>query len=102
MIALSVYLNKERIGVLGLKNPGMFTIRTVIFSSGRIENILEADGTDFTTGTLLKWLSKKVKVGDEVRVVVEQSDHFNDPIYQELIENCLNEQKYKCAINNDH
>lgn len=84
---LRVYCNNALVCTAGLSNPGHFTARVVLFRRDLGEPIFEIHGFDFTKDTIIKWPSKTLKRRDEIIMVIEEADFFDNPISGNLIKN---------------
>jgi hypothetical protein len=79
MQALSVYFGGNKICTAGEKNGGVSAGVSLMSGPPRDHCYLNVGGFDGETSDHLKWCLQKIKVGDEIRVVVEEVSESDEP-----------------------
>ncbi len=79
MQALSVYLGGNKICTAGEKNGGVSTGVSLTSDPSSVHCYLNVGGFDGDTNDFLKWCLQELKVGDEIRVVIEEIDQADKP-----------------------
>lgn len=81
MKALSVYLGGFKICTAGAGDAGSTTAQVSInFGPDEKLIILRVGGFEGTNGVMLNWCKRILRVGDEIRIIVEETKEIDRPI----------------------
>jgi hypothetical protein len=84
--AFTVYLNEHRICTAGLGDDGHVSADASLFGNGNDAGFVQVGGFDSNNKHHVKWCFQSLKVGDEVRIVVEETEQIDDPIERKSVE----------------
>lgn len=79
MQALSVYLGGNKICTAGEKSGGVSAGVNLTSGPPRVHCYLNVGGFVGDTNDFLKWCLQELKVGDEIRIVIEEVDQPDEP-----------------------
>lgn len=86
MKALTVYLNGKRICTASLGDDGHVSADATLIGNGDDNSFLQVNGFDGSTNHHVKWCFQPLKVGDEVRIVVEETEQIDKPNERKSVE----------------
>jgi hypothetical protein len=86
MKALTVYINGERICTASLGDDGHVSADVSLFGNEDDSAFAQVGGFDGSQDHHVKWCFRQLKVGDEVRIVVELSEQIDDPQERKTVE----------------
>jgi hypothetical protein len=84
--ALTVYVNGERVCTASLGDDGHVSADASWFGNDDHGGFLQVVGFDGSTNHHVKWCFRQLKVGDEVRIVVEETDWIDEPSERKSVE----------------
>jgi hypothetical protein len=84
--AFTVYLNSERICTASLGDDGRVLADVSLFGNGDDAGFVQVSGFDGSSNRHVKWCFQRLKVGDEVRIIVEETEQIDDPNERKSVE----------------
>lgn len=86
MKALAVFLNGQRICTASLGDAGHVSADATLIGDGDDAGWLQVNGFDGSSNHHVKWCFQPLKVGDEVRIVVEETEQIDEPNERKSVE----------------
>ena len=86
MKALTVYLNGDRICTASLGDDGHVSADASLFGNGDDAGFVRVGGFDGSKNHHVKWCFQQIKTGDEVRIVVEDTQQIDEPNERKSVE----------------
>jgi hypothetical protein len=84
--ALTVYLNGKRICTASLGDDGHVSADASLIGNGDDAGFVQVGGFDGSNNHHVKWCFQQLNVGDEVRIVVEETDQIDEPNERKSVE----------------
>ena len=84
--ALTVYLNGKRICTAGLGDDGNVSADASLIGNGDNAGFVQVGGFDGSSNHHVKWCFQQLIVGDEVRIVVEETETIDEPSERKSVE----------------
>jgi hypothetical protein len=84
--ALTVYLNGQRICTASLGDDGHVTADASLIGDGDDAAWMHVGGFDGSSNHHVKWCFQSLKVGDEVRILVEETERIDAPGERKSVE----------------
>jgi hypothetical protein len=86
MKALIVYVNAERVCAASLGDDGHVSADVSWFGNDPNGGYVQVGGFEVQSNDHVKWCFRQLKVGDEVRIVVEEMDQVDSPNERKSVE----------------
>jgi hypothetical protein len=86
MKALTVYLNGERICTASLGDDGHVSADASLFGNEDDAAFLQVGGFDGSSNHHVKWCFEQLEAGDEVRIMVEETEQIDEPRERKSVE----------------
>ena len=86
MKALTVYINGERICTASLGDDGHVSAGASLFGNDDDAGSVQVGGFDGSRNHHVNWCFRQLKVGDEVRIVVEEAEQIDEPNERKTVE----------------
>jgi hypothetical protein len=77
--ALTVYLNGERICTASLGDDGHVSADVSLSRNEDDAGFVQVGGFDGVSNHHVKWCFQQLRIGDEVRIVIEETDKIDPP-----------------------
>jgi hypothetical protein len=84
--ALTVYINGERACTASLGDDGHVSADASWFGNDEDGGFVQVGGFDGSRNHHVKWCFRPLRVGDEVRIVVEEAEQADEPRERKTVE----------------
>jgi hypothetical protein len=84
--ALTVYLNGQRICTASLGDDGHVSADVSLIGNSDDASFMQVGGFDGRSNHHVKWCFQQLKVGDEVRIIVEETEQIDEPDERKSVE----------------
>jgi hypothetical protein len=84
--AFTLYLNGERIYSASLGDDGHVLAHATLTPIGEDDGCIQVGGFDISDNRHVQWCDRPPRVGDEVRIVVEEVERSNEPQERKSVE----------------
>lgn len=86
MQALTVFLNEKKTCTASLGDAGILSVDVSLIGQGPDSCFLQVGGFDSITDQHVKWTSESIKVGDVIKIILEEIEQIDEPTERKTVE----------------